>query len=81
MAIALSQIFFIVLSGAATSQWGYYVPYMIGGTALSVVGSGLLTTLGVDTSTALWASFSVICGVGIGLGINVPYTAVQVVLR
>ncbi|KAH8651556.1 efflux pump antibiotic resistance protein [Tricladium varicosporioides] len=81
MALALGQIVFIVLSGAAATTWGYYLPYIIGGTAVSIVGSGLLTMLNVDTATVHWAAFMVICGAGTGMAINLPYTAVQVVLR
>ncbi|KUJ10943.1 MFS general substrate transporter [Mollisia scopiformis] len=80
MALAVSQIFFVVISGAVATKWGYYAPYMVVGTAISAVGSGLLTMLKVDTPTWEWALFMVICGIGTGLAINLPYTAVQVVL-
>ena len=35
------------------------VPYMIAGTAITIVGHGLLTTTGADTSTVKWASYMV----------------------
>lgn len=54
---------------------------MIIGTAISIVGYGLLTTIGVDTPTVLWAAYLAICGLGMGSGMNVPYTALQAVLR
>lgn len=54
---------------------------MIVGTAISIVGYGLLTTIGVDTPTVLWAAYLAICGLGMGSGMNVPYTALQAVLR
>lgn len=54
---------------------------MIGGTAISLVGYGLLTTLTVDTPTRIWATYLAINGLGMGCGMNVPYTALQAVLR
>jgi hypothetical protein len=54
---------------------------MIGGTAISLVGYGLLTTLSVDTPTRIWAAYLAINGFGMGCGMNVPYTALQAVLR
>lgn len=57
------------------------VPYLIVGTAIQIVGSGLLITLDADTSTLKWAAYMVIEGIGNGIGVNLPYTAIQVVLR
>jgi hypothetical protein len=53
---------------------------MIVGTAISMVGSGLYLMLDLDTSRALWATFLVVCGLGTGFAINMPYTVVQAVL-
>ena len=54
---------------------------MITGTAVSIIGYGLLTTIGIDSPTVLWATYLVVCGIGMGTGMNVPYTALQAVLR
>lgn len=98
MALALPQIFALILAGALTTKWGHYVspmifkcsrylltirpkvPYMIVGTAINVVGSGFLITLDTDTPTLKWAAYMVVTGIGTGIGVNLPYTAVQVVL-
>lgn len=56
------------------------VPLMIIGTMIAMVGSGLFLLLDLQTSTALWAVFLVICGIGTGLVINLAYTIVQAVL-
>lgn len=50
------------------------------GTAINIVGAGLLTTVGTSTSTALSASYLVIAGAGAGIGGNQPFTALQAVL-
>ncbi|KAF2188048.1 MFS general substrate transporter [Zopfia rhizophila CBS 207.26] len=60
---------------------GYIVPYMILGTAVSIVGSALLATLNAYTPTIKWAVYMVIAGIGTGISVNLPYTALQVVLK
>lgn len=54
---------------------------MIAGTLLGATGTGLLTKIGLETTTVQWAAYLVTTGIGIGIGIQLPYTAVQVVLR
>lgn len=54
---------------------------MVLGSIVAAVGMGLLTRIALDTPTVQWATYMVISGVGLGLGINLPYTALQVVLR
>ncbi|ETS73853.1 hypothetical protein PFICI_14799 [Pestalotiopsis fici W106-1] len=80
LALAIPQIFAVVLSGALVTMLGYYLPFIIVGTCIGIVGSGLFLYLDLGTSTALWAVFLVVCGVGVGLAINLPYTIVQAIL-
>lgn len=54
---------------------------MIAGEVICVVGAGLITRMGLYTSTVSWAAFLVITGIGMGMGMQLPYTAVQIVLR
>ncbi|KAI9644741.1 hypothetical protein NHQ30_006768 [Ciborinia camelliae] len=65
------------LGGALTD----HAPYIIAGTMLSTVGCGLLTTITLDTSTFIWAAFEIIIGMGLGLAMQLPYTALQIVLN
>ena len=48
---------------------------------IGAIGTGLLSTIGLNTTTVRWAAYMVITGIGIGIGVQLPYTAVQVVLR
>ena len=57
------------------------VPFMVLSTIVGSIGTGLLSTIGLGTSTVRWASYMVITGVGIGIGVQLPYTAVQVVSK
>ena len=48
---------------------------------IASIGTGLLSTIGLDTSTVRWSAYMVVTGIGIGVGVQLPYTAVQVISR
>ena len=78
--LVLSQILGVAVSGALTTKFGYYTPYMYVGTVLMAVGSGLLTTLEVDSNTGMWVGYQLILGIGVGAGFQQPTIAAQAVL-
>lgn len=57
------------------------MPYMVIGVLIAIVGTTLLTRIGLETKVVQWAAYSVVTGIGLGLGIQLPYTAAQAVLR
>lgn len=50
----------------AAGKLGYYLPWALVGAALCTIGAGLLGTLSPTSSTAAWAGFQVILGIGRG---------------
>ena len=54
---------------------------MILGMIICAIGAGLVTRLDINTPTTQWAAFLVIAGIGLGTAMQLPYTAVQIVLR
>ena len=54
---------------------------MLIGQIVGAVGTGLLTTIGLDTTTIAWAAFMVLAGWGTGMGENTPYIAIQAVME
>lgn len=77
----LLPVFIIaVAAGTLVTIFHVYAPLMVIGAAIMAVGSGLLQTLDPDSSTAHWVCYQMITGIGFGLGFQIPYTAVQVVL-
>ena len=54
---------------------------MLLGEAICVAGTAFLTRLQVDTMTVAWASYLVVAGLGMGIVMQLPYTAIQVVLE
>lgn len=79
--LAFSEVFALLVVGAIVSKVGHYVPFMVVGSVVGIVGSGLLTQIALGTPTVQWATYLVLTGIGIGIGVNLPFTAVQVVLR
>lgn len=54
---------------------------MVVGVIIAIVGTSLLSRIGLGTHVVQWAAYSVIAGIGIGIGIQLPYTALQATLR
>lgn len=54
---------------------------MIIGQLVAIVGTIFLARLNVDTGTVLWATYLVITGIGTGMGLQMPFTGVNLVLR
>ncbi|ETS85984.1 hypothetical protein PFICI_04009 [Pestalotiopsis fici W106-1] len=80
IALVGPQIVSLIIIGGLVTKWGYYVPYMVAGSALCSIGAGLLTTVTLSTPTTHWATFLVITGIGLGMAGQLPYTALQAVL-
>jgi hypothetical protein len=51
------------------------------GELICVAGIAMLTQLSPTTGAALWASSLVVTGLGMGMAMQLPYTAIQVTLR
>ena len=66
-----------VLSGAIISKVGYYVPFLLVGSALATISAGLLYTLDIGTSSSHWIGYQALSGIGIGISIQVPMIANQ----
>ncbi|KAE9366637.1 MFS general substrate transporter [Stipitochalara longipes BDJ] len=69
-----------VASGVGITVTGRPMPFMIVAGVLGTVGVGLLYTLTIGSSSAKWIGYQVLAGLGIGLGFQVPVSAVQATL-
>jgi len=63
-----------------TTKAGYYTPFLLVGICIAAVGAGLLTTLGLDTTTGQWIGFQILYGWGFGGCVQAPNMAAQTVL-
>ena len=57
------------------------VPYIIAGELICIVGLALLTRLSTSINVLSWASALVVTGLGMGMAMQLPYTAVQCTLE
>ncbi|KAL4798396.1 major facilitator superfamily domain-containing protein [Aspergillus venezuelensis] len=73
----IAQLVTAVMSGFLIGKLGYYLPWCLGGAVFCAVGSGMLSTLSPTTSTAAWAAYQVLVGLGRGASTQAPMLAVQ----
>ncbi|POS75424.1 hypothetical protein DHEL01_v206180 [Diaporthe helianthi] len=65
------------LAAVSISRWGRYKPVHIAGFAVFMVGLGLFTLQGPDTTVAQWASYQCVCALGAGVLLNSQLPAFQ----
>ncbi|ERF74671.1 hypothetical protein EPUS_00801 [Endocarpon pusillum Z07020] len=70
----------IVVGGSITAI-GPYVPFTWAGSVIFVIGSGMLYTLKVNSSTGMWIGYQILAGAGAGACVQIPFIATQVVLN
>ncbi|KAJ4352555.1 uncharacterized protein N0V89_007904 [Didymosphaeria variabile] len=73
----LSQLLFAIMSGAAVSKLGFYMPWAVFSGAVVAIGNGLLSTLTQHTSTARWIGYLILVGAGRGAGMQMSLVATQ----
>jgi MFS family permease len=79
--MTLSMVVASIISGALITRIGYYTPFMILGSCVMSIGSGLLTTLQTDTGAGKWIGYQIIWGLGMGMTFQAPNLAAQTVLK
>ena len=75
MALLISPM----ISGALITIVGYYVPFMWIGSTLLTVGSGLLFTLGTDSTSGQWIGYQFLAAFGAGICRQIAFSAVPLV--
>jgi hypothetical protein len=63
----IAQLVSTVVAGGMISWLGYYNPFLLLGTMLVTIGSGLFTTMDIDTSSGRWIGYQIIFGFGGGM--------------
>ncbi|KAJ7200629.1 permease of the major facilitator superfamily [Mycena pura] len=66
-----------IIAGGLITRVGYYAPFMIVSSVIFAIGAGLTSTLKVTSSPMSWISYEIVCGFGLGLGMQQPLLAVQ----
>jgi hypothetical protein len=78
--LLISIVLSSIACGGLITLFGYYTPFVIFGTTLSAIGSGLISTFSVDTPFPKQFGYQVLTGAGVGFGFQIPIIAVQTVL-
>ncbi|POR36837.1 Uncharacterized protein TPAR_02955 [Tolypocladium paradoxum] len=78
--LCVAFIVAIFSSGWIVTKVGYFQPFMLAGTILVSVGSGLLSTLKVSSGANRWIPYQIIAGIGIGASTEQPSIAAQSLL-
>lgn len=67
----------IILNGALMSKFGYYMPWYLVGGSLSLIGSVLMYTIKLDTSTSNIYGYMVLLGIGGGMYAQASFAVAQ----
>ncbi|KAK2795759.1 hypothetical protein FQN52_003608 [Onygenales sp. PD_12] len=68
---------FAIVGGILLSKIGRYKPLHLIGWVFVIISFGLFSLLGPDSSTAAWASYQLLCAIGVGLLASILLPAVQ----
>lgn len=79
--LALSDVLSATLTGASLKYLGYPNPYMLLGTGLMSIATGLFSTFSESTPHQQWIPFQVLQGLGVGMTLSMPYVATQTILK
>lgn len=75
--LILSVTIAMILSGIFIGKTGLAVPTQVIGTAVTIIGAGLIYTLNANTSTGKWIGYQILGGVGWGLAFQTPIIIAQ----
>lgn len=62
----ISQLITSLVCGALVQRTGYYLPEVVGGNSLVVVGAALMSTMKPNTSEGEWIGYQILVGAGRG---------------
>lgn len=75
--LILAQSIATILSGIALSKFQRPQPFLLFGAGVTAIGSGLLYTLHIGSSSGKWIGFQILTGIGIGWCFQVPVVTAQ----
>lgn len=74
------QVTGVILSGALLNKIGYYFPWYLVGSILSLIGGVLLHTVTINTSPSAIYGYSILAGLGCGLFAQTSYAVAQLTI-
>lgn len=71
--------FMIIVNGTVLSKGGYYMPWFLGGSVVSLIGCVLLSTADMGTKAGAIYGYEVLVGIGAGCGIQTSFAVIQTI--
>ena len=71
------MVVFSMINGMFMTRFGYYLPWYLAGTVLTLVGAALMYTTSSTTSTGAIYGFTALIGIGLGLCLQAGFAVVQ----
>jgi MFS family permease len=75
--IVFTLVFGCVGGGIALAKFGFYSPFYIVGTALTLIGVSLMHVVKLDTSAANIYGYSILIGIGCGIFVQAGFAVAQ----
>jgi uncharacterized membrane protein YidH (DUF202 family) len=79
--LIIAVVLATISSGGTISATGHFVPWMLVGGVFATVGSALLFTLDVHSTSAHWIGYQVLAGLGLGAAFQVPIIVGQAIVE
>ncbi|TIA82677.1 MFS general substrate transporter [Aureobasidium pullulans] len=79
--LSISDVASALMVGVLLPYVGLTNPFILTGTTLLAVGSGLLSTLNTSSGGKYWIPYQILPGMGAGITLWMPYVAIQTVLK
>lgn len=80
LALSIPDTVVALAVGAVAACSGHYVPFMVASAVLMAIGSGLFSQIQVSTDMAYITGLQLIVSLGLGIGVQLPLSAVRNVL-
>ncbi|KAL8782246.1 MAG: hypothetical protein Q9213_005549 [Squamulea squamosa] len=71
----------VILNGALMSKYGYYMPWYLVGGCIALIGSALMYTVKLDTSTSKIYGYTALLGIGSGMYGQAGFSVAQAKVR
>lgn len=75
--LCLKWRWIVVTVRILVTKMGYYLPFCVAASIFASIGHGLISTLSPSSSIGRWIGYQIIIGFGRGLGLQMPFVAVQ----
>ncbi|PYH87574.1 putative MFS transporter [Aspergillus ellipticus CBS 707.79] len=72
----IAQVGFALVAGSMVQRFGFYLPSIATGTALTTIAYGLFSTFGSSTAVRDWIGYQILFGAGCGMTSSMSFIAI-----